>query len=995
MSHLTPKEHEKLIKLVGRRCIVKGKLNGKTVEILWDTGAQVSIISKAFLQENFPDCKIKDVDELLSCDLALTAANGSTIPYEGWVELNFQVGESKSVLPVPFLVAHEIVELPLVGYNVIEHLIKSNELECDGISSSFISMRVSQAPALIEFINSVTRDELCPVKTRKSDVILPREQSVKISCRVNTGPLGKSTPVLFEADEHGQWPSGVEVPDTLLMVKGGKSSRVDIEVRNTTRHDIKLRGRTVLGRLQLVQSVVPADVRLKDESENTQQPQNQHEPRDHRTTQNPDVPLIELPNHLKGVDLGGLTSKQRQLASQLLLEEADAFAQNDDDVGSIPDLQMNIQLNDTTPVQKNYVAVPRPLYPEVKAYIEDLLNRNFIRKSKSSYSSPVVCVRKKDQSLRLCVDYRELNRKTHVDRHPIPRIQETLDNLGGSSWFSVLDQGKAYHQGFLTPESQPLTAFITPWGLYEWIRIPFGLSNAPASFQRFMETCLGDLRDEICIPYLDDIIVFSSTFEDHIEHLRTVFQRLKEYGVKLKPKKCTMFKREVVFLGRVVSAQGYKLDPSTMAPILRLKDTPPKTVNEVRKLMGFLNYYRRYIENFSRIAKPIYNLVKIPETDGKGKSTSTGKQLGGNNPVSWTSTHQSALETLIKCLASAPVMAYPDPRSPYVLHTDASEGGLGAVLYQEQNGVLRVIAYGSRTLTPAEKNYHLHSGKLEFLALKWAICEQFRDYLYYAPSFVVYTDNNPLTYVLSSAKLNATGLRWIGELADFNFTIRYRPGKTNVDADTLSRHPEHMRQYMVSCTEEMLQEELRAVIQSIQLQDNGQVNWISSLTSDPSVLHDGVLTPTLNTIQTPDMADVRQAQIDDPITGKVHQFVHSRVRPTTAKTAGESPDVILLLHEWLKLHIGKDGVLRRRNGDQDQIVLPSKYRTTVLVELHDNMAHLGSERVLRLARDRFYWPRMQRDVEHYVRNICRCVKQKPPRLKTRAPLQPIVTTSPF
>ena len=211
-----------------------------------------------------------------------------------------------------------------------------------------------------------------------------------------------------------------------------------------------------------------------------------------------------------------------------------------------------------------------------------------------------------------------------------------------------------------------------------------------------METCLGDLRDEICVPYLDDIIVFSSTFEGHIDQLRTVFQRLKKYGVKLKPKKCTMFKREVVFLGRVVSAKGYKLDPSTMAPILRLKDKPPATVKEVRKLMGFLNYYLRYIENF-----------------GKLKSTRIGTQLGGNHPVSWTSTHQSALEKLIKCLVRAPVMAYPDPRSPYVLHTDASESGLGAVLYQEQNGVLRVIGYGSRTSTPAEKNYHLHTGKME------------------------------------------------------------------------------------------------------------------------------------------------------------------------------------------------------------------------------------------------------------------------------------------
>ena len=200
-----------------------------------------------------------------------------------------------------------------------------------------------------------------------------------------------------------------------------------------------------------------------------------------------------MPKHLADICLEGLTEEQKKAAVSLLVEQQDAFAKDDDDVGSIPALELNINLKDTTPVQKNYVAVPRPLYPEVKSYIEDLLNHKFIKKSTSPYSSPVVCVRKKDKSLHLCIDYRVLNEKTTPDCHPIPRIQEALDSVGGSSWFSILDQGKAYHQGFVSQESQPMTAFITPWGLYDWICIPFELSNAPACFQHFMETCLGDL----------------------------------------------------------------------------------------------------------------------------------------------------------------------------------------------------------------------------------------------------------------------------------------------------------------------------------------------------------------------------------------------------------------------------------------------------------------------------------------------------------------------
>ena len=252
---------------------------------------------------------------------------------------------------------------------------------------------------------------------------------------------------------------------------------------------------------------------------------------------------------------------------------------------------MEINLKDNQPVQKKYTSIPRSLYPEVKQYIEDLLNQNFITESKSPYSSPVVCVQKKDGSLRLCIDYRELNRRTIADRHPIPRVQETLDSLGGNTWFSVLDQGKAYHQCFVSRESRAATAFITPWGLYEWVRIPFGLMNAPANFQRFMERCLGELRDKVAIPYLDDIIVFSRTFEEHVEHLRTVLRKLREHGVKLKPRKCSLLKRRVKFLGRIVSGDGYQMDPGCVQAIRKLREVIPKTVGEVRQLADILSYY--------------------------------------------------------------------------------------------------------------------------------------------------------------------------------------------------------------------------------------------------------------------------------------------------------------------------------------------------------------------------------------------------------------------
>ncbi len=588
--------------------------------------------------------------------------------------------------------------------------------------------------------------------------------------------------MLFESEENLSLDEGLKITCQLINVSCSLR-KVNIYVRNTLRHDITMPSKTVIGSIQRITDCYP--VHPEEHMVNSVVAESSQTPScstKGSSQGDPQEKHFDPP-----VNLDHLTIEQQVVVKQMLREESGAFARHKDDVGFMKNLKMDIKLTDEVPVAKTYNAIPRPLYDEVKNHIQDLLNKDFIRKSITPYAAVVVCVRKRDGSQRLCIDYRGLNKKTVPDRHPIPRIQEILDGLGGNAWFSVLDQGKAYHQGSVSEDSKKFTAFTTPWALYEWNRIPFGLTNAPSAFQRSMEESLEGLRDKICIPYLDDVLVYSKTFTQHVEDVGAVLKRQQDWGIKLRPDKCDLFKNEVRYVGKVISAEGYKMDDKEIAAVQALKTKPPTNVKELRKLLGFLGYYRSYVQDFSRHAKCLYNLLSTDVTQsGESKPTTRSAgagQLLPHQKIVWNDTHQKALNYLVDVLTNPPVMAYPRFEDPFILHIDASEQGLGAVLYQRQEGRLRVIGYGSRTLTPAEKNYRLHSGKLEFLALKWAVTDRFRDYLFYAPSVTVYSDNNPVTYVLSTAKLNATGHRWVSELAYFNITLKYRPGKTNTDAE--------------------------------------------------------------------------------------------------------------------------------------------------------------------------------------------------------------------
>ena len=672
---------------------------------------------------------------------------------------------------------------------------------------------------------------------------------------------------------------------------------------------------------------------------------------------------------IQGIDIKG----EDLLASiELLKRYQDVFVGPDGKLGCTEICDGHrIDTGDTLPVRQRLRRLPPKRRQIVQDYVQELLAQKCIKPSNSDWATPVVIVTKKDGSPRFCLDYRKLNAVTIKDAFPLPRIDDALDQLAFKKYYCTFDLASGFYQLPMHPKDSHKTAFITHEGLYEWLVLPMGLSNSPATFQRCMAQVLKGLIPKRCLAYLDDIIVFGDDYEDTMQNLELVFQRLRQANLKLKPKKCRIFQTEVAYLGHLVSHDGIRTDPKKIESI---KTWPtPCDVKGVRSFLGIASYYRKFIPNFSSIAHP---LTRLTEKDVK---------------FQWSDEETRSFDSLKKNLISSPILTYPTDKDKYVVDTDASNYGIGAVLSQVQNGVERVIAYASKSLTKSQRRYC--TTKRELLAVVHFVSVTFRHYLIGEP-FTIRTDHSSLTWLTGFKDADGMLARWLTMLAPFIYTIEHRKGDLHLNADALSRRPPKRcpREDCLDCHPDSELEDCNILQVMNQGQQAVQQELLAATPAGPTahgtrhqvnVVSLMALRPIQDERVGWSIDRLRDEQGRDPDISSFVKLLqkYTGERPGSDIIKPESQDVKLFWTMWDEFFIRDDILYRQADPKHwsSRYVVPLKFRSHILCYLHRNplMAHLGVYRTTSAAVKRFYWPRMRADIRRYIKSCLRCEMSKP------------------
>ena len=956
---------------------IQASVGGRRTQCLIDTGAAISCISRTFLQiTNLSDSQLQpsDIPEI-------AGVGGERHKVLGVLDVPMKI--SKAQLRFKFYVMQDLQHPVILGIDFLE----AHKVEIDlNRKVVFFDDKLVQTP-MVQSHAGLGR--------LFQPTTIPANSQMNVLIAVSHRKLGEH--VLLEPSP-SLYNKNLAGAKCIVTVEKPKHTAV-MSIINPTHEPVYLQYNSV------VATVSDIDVNdlypLNDEAEKKQS----HD----AYCSNINIPSGERTNISFDLSKSDLTDEQKATLTTFLEENKDLFSPSLKTLGKT-DLYHHVIETEPGkgPVRMPFYRQPPHIRTEIDRQVDEMLEQGIVEPSNSIWYSPVVLAKKKDGSYRFAVDYRKLNKITKPIAHPLPRLESVFDAIGAANaqYFSCLDLASGYWQIPMDNSTKFKSAFITHNGIYEFNRLPFGLKNAPMSFQFFMGQVLRTLNWKHVLCYIDDILVFSKTFDDHLHHLSQVFERLRDAKLTLKPEKCHFAVPKLTYLGHDISKAG--IEPA-LSNTHAVRTFPvPKNQRDVRSFLGLANFYRRFCKNFAKIANPL------------------NKLLQKNTKFVWTEQAQDAFDTLKHSLITAPMLYYPDLNNSFCLTTDASDVSLGFILSQKDiNNKDRVVAYGGRSIRPEERKWTVT--EKECLAVVEGI-KAYREYLSHRP-FTVYTDHKALQWLHNMKDPSNRLGRWALKLQEYQYTVIHKEGKKNQNADALSRRVYDDAPVVdgkeIQQSKQIESPTVSTAIIPVEPEVEETDRWLTEVTFEyaavPAVAPVNLSPATAETANAeanhndlpaqkrqppgqlePEHSDLIALQKECPDFQSIYGYLAERKLPDDAtlarNTTWESDQYMLADHVLYHFYQPRTKKANRSEGSIIQVALPKALRLDVLKSYHDSIAgggHLGIQKTYESIRQKFYWPHMYQHIQDYVLSCDICQRIKVDRRQPRVPLTNMPITDTF